>query len=124
MLKNNLSLKNQKNISVKSLGKLSYLLDKSIKIPVIGYRVGVDSIIGIIPGVGDVAGAAISSYIVYRGYKMNVPKKVLGKMIFNIGLETVVGSIPVIGDIFDVIWKSNIKNVELIKKNILTQDKS
>ncbi len=111
-------MKNNNINKVQSLGKLSYLLDKSVKIPIIGYRVGIDSIIGIIPGVGDVAGAAISSYIVYKGYKMDVPKKVLAKMVFNIGLETAIGSIPVVGDIFDVIWKSNIKNVELIKKNV------
>jgi predicted aconitase with swiveling domain len=68
----------------------------------------------LVPGVGDAAGAFLSSYILYEAIKLGVPTSTLIRMVGNIALETVVGSIPLVGDVFDMAWKANKKNVALI----------
>ena len=93
---------------------LSQLLDQSISLPG-GYRIGWDPIIGLIPGVGDLITAALSCYMVLEAYQLGLPKRVILRMLFNIGIETVVGTIPVAGDVFDAIWKSNMRNLNLVE---------
>lgn len=92
---------------------LVWLLDESIPLPG-GYRVGLDGILGLIPGIGDVASSGISTFILYKAYKQNVPKLVMFKMLLNIILDTVLGAIPIIGDLFDFAWKANTKNAYLL----------
>jgi len=92
---------------------LVWLLDESIPLPG-GYRVGLDGILGLIPGIGDVASSGISTFILYKAYKQNLPKLVMFKMLLNIILDTVLGAIPIIGDLFDFAWKANTKNAYLL----------
>ena len=91
-------------------------MDAAIEIPGTKIKIGLDPLIGLIPGIGDGAGAVVSLYILYRAFQLGVPRSVLLRMAINIGIDTLVGSVPVIGDVFDVAWKANIKNVELIEK--------
>jgi hypothetical protein len=94
---------------------LSERLDELTKIPGTNQKVGIDAIIGVIPILGDFIGAVFSTYIMYSGIKMGVSSKVVTKMAANIAIEFIIGWIPIIGDVFDVLWKANKRNVELIE---------
>ena len=96
------------------LDELADLLDDSIRIPGIGYRIGYDAIIGLIPGVGDVAGLLMGSYIVLQSARFRVPRTTLLRMIANVVLEAVIGAIPLIGDVFDATYKANVRNLRLL----------
>ncbi len=100
----------------RSLEQLSRLMDGLFRIPGVGWRFGLDSIVGLIPGVGDTATSLVSLYILVSAVRYRVPKVTLLRMGFNIGLDYLIGSLPVVGDIFDAWWKSNQKNVELLRR--------
>ncbi|HEY9645154.1 MAG TPA: DUF4112 domain-containing protein [Chroococcidiopsis sp.] len=102
------------------LRKLSRLLDEAIAIPGTDYRVGLDPLIGLVPGGGDTIGLILSSIIVIESARLGASKSALTVMVFNIVLETVVGTLPVVGDVFDVAWKSNVRNMRLLEKHVQT----
>ncbi len=87
-----------------------------MKIPVVGWRFGLDALIGLIPNVGDTVTSLASFYILVAGVRYGVPKITLLRMAFNIGLDYVVGAIPFIGDAFDFFWKANKQNMDLIRE--------
>ena len=101
--------------------RLSQFLDNAITVPGTNYRIGVDPLLGLFPGMGDYLGAFLSGYIVFEAARLGTSRATLGRMVFNIILETIVGLIPGIGDIFDVFWKANAKNTELLEKHIATE---
>lgn len=92
----------------------AWWLDSSIPLPG-GYRIGLDGIIGLVPGVGDMVGGGLSSWILYQAYQQGAPKLILARMLINILIDAVVGAIPLVGDIFDFIWKANLRNVALLE---------
>ncbi|HAW93895.1 MULTISPECIES: DUF4112 domain-containing protein [unclassified Arsukibacterium] len=94
--------------------RLGWLLDESIPLPG-GYKIGLDGIIGLIPGIGDFISGLLSSAIIYKAHQLGVPRMILGKMIINMIIDTVIGAIPIVGDLFDFIWKSNRRNVALLE---------
>src|SRR5215510_9042975 len=96
-----------------SLDRLSWLMDDLIRVPVIGWRFGLDALIGLIPGFGDTATSLVSFYILVAAVRYRVPKITLLRMGLNIGIDYLVGSLPVVGDVADAWWKSNHMNVEL-----------
>jgi hypothetical protein len=98
------------------LESLSKYLDDWVKIPVVGWRFGLDALIGLIPNVGDTVTSLASFYILIAGVRYGVPKITLLRMAFNIGLDYVVGVIPFIGDAFDFFWKANKQNMDLIRE--------
>ena len=100
----------------RNLERLSHLLDGLFKIPGTGWRFGLDTLIGLIPGVGDTITSFASFYILAAGVRYRVPKVTLLRMGLNIGLDYLVGVIPVVGDVFDLFWKSNEMNIELLRK--------
>lgn len=93
---------------------LAWLLDNSIRIPIIGYRIGLDAILGLIPGIGDATGALISGYILFSAIRMKAPLSVLSRMGLNILVELVIGMIPLLGDVFDATFKANARNMDLV----------
>jgi hypothetical protein len=99
----------------RSLDQLSLWMDGLFRIPGTGWRIGLDAIVGLIPGVGDFATTAVSLYILAAGVRYRVPKVTLARMAANVGVDYLLGSIPVVGDVFDVAWKSNQMNVELLR---------
>lgn len=99
-----------------SLDQLSRWMDGLFRIPGVGWRFGLDALVGLIPGVGDTATTVVSFYILAAGVRYRVPKVTLLRMGLNIGIDYLFGLIPVVGDIFDVAWKSNQKNVELLRE--------
>jgi hypothetical protein len=112
------------DLRLKRLRFLSRLLDAQFRIPGTAYRIGLDGLLGFIPGIGDAVSMLLSSYILYEAMGYSVPRRTLLRMAANIGLDTVVGAIPVIGDIFDIAWKANQKNVALIEKHLASQGNS
>ena len=100
------------------LRRISKLLDNAIAIPGTKFRFGLDPILGLLPGGGDTITGGISAYIVIEAARMGIPREVLGKMVGNIVIDSFAGTIPVIGDLFDVGWKSNAKNIELLEKHL------
>src|ERR1044072_4683618 len=99
----------------KSLEQLSWLIDDLFRIPVIGWRFGLDALVGLIPGFGDTATSLVSFYILAAAVRYRVPKITLLRMGMNIGIDYVVGSPPAGGDVADAWWKSNHINIELLK---------
>jgi hypothetical protein len=113
------SLKHKEaNSRLKWVRRLAYLLDNSICIPVIGYRIGIDPIIGLIPGAGNTLGTILSLYIVLEASRIGVSRKTLLRMIYNIGFDTLIGAVPILGNIFDATWKVNVKNFALLGEYI------
>ncbi len=100
----------------RSLDQLSRYMDGLFRIPGTGWRIGLDALIGLVPGVGDFATTAVSFYILAAGVRYRVPKVTLLRMALNIAVDYVLGAVPVVGDIFDVAWKSNQMNVELLRE--------
>lgn len=109
--------KEKRQIEVEeSLETLSRYLDELFKVPGTDWKFGLDSLIGLIPNVGDISTALVSFYILVAGVRYGVPKITLVRMAFNIGLDYLVGVIPFIGDAFDFFWKSNKQNMDLIRE--------
>lgn len=97
---------------------LARFLDTSIRLPGLGYRIGWDAVVGLVPGVGDVAGGIVSCYIVLQAARLGTPASTLLRMLANIGLEMIVGAVPVLGDLFDAAWKANTRNVRLLDRHL------
>ena len=95
---------------------LTRLLDTSIPLPG-GFRIGIDPIIGLVPGVGDAIAAGLSIWLVYDATRLGVRKRVLARMILNVMIEAAVGAVPLIGDFFDAAWKANVRNMRLVEAN-------
>src|SRR5687767_7792816 len=88
------------------LARLAWLLDSAIPLPGTRFRIGIDAIIGLIPGLGDLAGVLLSSYIVREAARIGAPPSVLTRMAFNVAVEGLVGIVPFAGDVFDAVWKA------------------
>ena len=99
-----------------SLDRLGWILDDLFRLPVLGWRVGLDALVGLIPGVGDTATTVASLYVLGSAVRYRVPKITLLRMGLNLGIDYAVGSLPLVGDFFDAWWKSNQKNVELLRR--------
>jgi Domain of unknown function (DUF4112) len=102
---------------LKRMRQLSQLLDGAIVIPGTKYRIGLDPILGLIPGGGDTVSAALSGYIIIEAARMGLPRKALMQMVGNLVIDTVAGSVPVVGDIFDVFSKANIRNMQIVESH-------
>ena len=100
------------------LRRISSLLDNAIPIPGTNYRVGLDPILGLVPGVGDAIGTAMAGYILVEAARFGVPRSVLLRMLLNIGIDTALGAVPGIGDLFDFVWKADAKNLALLHEHL------
>ena len=98
---------------------LARVLDDLIRIPGTNIGVGLDPIIGLIPGVGDMAGGLLSTYILMVAARQGAPTSVLVRMLGNIALDSLVGVIPVLGDLFDFGVKANRRNVDLLERYLV-----
>ena len=92
------------------------LLDRRFRIPGTELRFGLDPILGLIPGVGDVVGALGSGYILYVAWLNGAPGSMIGRMMLNVVVDALVGSVPVIGDVFDAGWQANARNLRLLER--------
>ena len=109
-------LSQQSGLSDESLEIVASLLDDVFHIPGTNLRFGLDPLIGLIPGLGDAISGLASFLIVFAAWQRRLPRVTIARMVANIGIDTLVGSIPFLGDAFDAAWKSNRKNVTLLKR--------
>lgn len=100
-----------------NLDHLATILDEVFAIPGTRIRFGLDALLGLIPGLGDAISGLVSSFIIFSAYQRGLPRVTIARMVANVMIDSVVGAIPLLGDLFDVAWKSNRKNVELLKRD-------
>ena len=103
--------------TLKHLRWLANFLDTAIRLPG-GFRFGADTFIGLAPGVGDVATAAIACYFVYQGKRLGLPRRALAAMAGNVALDLVLGATPILGDLADTWFKANVRNLAIIEKHV------
>ena len=101
-----------------ALRKLSQWMDSAFEVPGLGLRFGLDSLVGLFPGVGDATTSLVSLYILQAAVRHNVSRVALARMGLNIALDWLLGSIPFLGDVFDLYWKANLRNVALLEKHL------
>lgn len=107
---------NDKRQIDQSLERLGWLMDDLFRVPVLGWRFGLDALIGLVPGLGDTTTAIASFYILASSVRYRVPKITLLRMGLNIGIDYLLGSLPLVGDFADAWWKSNQKNLDLLRR--------
>ena len=100
------------------LDRLAARLDHWVTIPGTRIGIGLDSLVGLIPGVGDVLMGGVSSWIVWKAWKLGASRAVLAQMLFNVGIDLVGGVVPVAGDVFDVLWRANLRNLSLLRQDL------
>lgn len=94
------------------------LLERMFVIPGIRRSIGLDGIVGLIPVIGDLATAAMGAYIVWEARNLGLPKWKLVRMAANVGFDTALGAIPIVGDAFDFFWRSNSRNLRILRKHM------
>lgn len=94
---------------------LARWLDGLVEVPVLRTRVGLDAIIGLVPGIGDLASAGLSAIAIEEALRLRAPKRVVARMLGNIAVDFTVGLVPLAGDIFDIYWKANRRNLKLLE---------
>ncbi|MDG4648460.1 DUF4112 domain-containing protein [Roseibacterium sp. SDUM158017] len=103
---------------LQKLERLAGQLDAAFRVPGTGIRIGYDSIVGLIPGVGDTLALLPAAYILNEARKLGASRGVLARMAGNTGIDWVIGAIPLVGDLFDVGWKANRRNVALLRQDL------
>ncbi|MGR6036330.1 MAG: DUF4112 domain-containing protein [Candidatus Nitrosoglobus sp.] len=105
------------------LVKLAYWLDEWLRIPGTNWRLGLDGLVGLIPGIGDGITTMLAAYIVFEARRLGVPKVMLVRMIRNIVIDGLIGTIPLVGDLFDFRWKANRKNILMLNEHLAKHPK-
>jgi hypothetical protein len=100
------------------LRRFAHWMDDGIKLPGIPLRFGLDPIIGLVPGLGDAAGAIIAAWILVEAARLGASRATLGRIVYNIAVDAVGGTVPLVGDVFDVAWKANLRNVALVERQL------
>lgn len=100
------------------LDRLAFLLDNSIRVPGTRARFGIDPLLGLVPGLGDAAGAVLSSYVVVQAARLGAPAPSLLRMLMNVGIEAAMGTIPLAGDLFDAAYKANARNAAILRREL------
>lgn len=104
--------------SLDRLEALAKLLDSAFFVPGTNIRMGLDGVIGLVPVVGDLISGAISSYLIWEARRLGASRWVIGRMAANTLIDTTIGAIPILGDAFDVMFRTNVKNLTLLRKHL------
>lgn len=103
------------------LEKFSRFTDNSIGLPFTRFKIGVEPLIGLIPGIGDLVGLAMSGYVLMEAHRAGASGKLMMKMVRNSGIDFVGGLVPVVGDAFDAVFKANMRNTRLLRDHLNQQ---
>jgi hypothetical protein len=104
--------------SMARMETLANLLDGAVVIPGTNQRIGLDALIGLVPGIGDLVSAALSSYIIWEARQLGLPRWKIARMIGNLAVDTAIGAIPVAGDVFDVFFRANKRNMRIVREHM------
>ena len=96
---------------------MSRMLDSAVQIPGTSIRFGLDPILGLVPGLGDLVSPLFTIGLLWHAHDLGLPRVVQMRMIFNVGIDTLVGMVPLLGDLFDFAWKANDKNMALLERD-------
>ena len=100
-----------------ALRRFAYYMDEAFTIPGTPFKVGLDALLGLIPGIGDVIGGVLSTWVVIGALRHRVPAPIIARMVLNIGIDLLFGAVPVAGDVFDFMYEENVKNMRLLEKH-------
>lgn len=100
------------------LDRLAHWLDDRFAVPGTNIRFGIEGLLGLIPGIGDTATSLISLYLVAEARRLGAPRRMIALMLFHVLLDWLIGLIPLVGDIFDIAYKANRRNIELLKRHL------
>jgi hypothetical protein len=114
-------LRPDEEIALRRVARLAYWLDDRFRIPGTRRRIGLDGLLGLVPGVGDAATTLIATCILLEAARLGVPKTVLARMLANVGVDFVVGLVPLAGDLADLAWKANRRNAHLLRDHLLAR---
>ena len=106
-----------------ALRKWAVLLDSAFQVPGTQMRFGLDPIVGLLPGAGDLVTAFFSVMILLHSVRLKVPKVVIARMLLNTGIDLVVGAVPLLGDLFDAGFKANLRNLQLLERHAISSAK-
>lgn len=113
--------KTKQRAILRRLEKYSRFTDNSISLPFTRYKIGVEAVIGLVPGIGDLIGLAMSSYVLLEAHRAGANRKVKRRIILNIAIDFFGGLVPVIGDAFDAMYKSNTRNTRILSEYLHEQ---
>ena len=102
---------------IELLRRVARFLDSAVTVPGTSYRVGLDPVLGLIPGLGDLISPLFGVGIMWQAYDLGVPKIVQVRMLFNVAIDAIVGAVPLFGDLFDFVWKANVRNLALLDRH-------
>jgi hypothetical protein len=111
----------EEEIALQRVARLAYWLDDRFRVPGTRLRVGLDGLLGLIPGIGDTATALVGAYIVLEAARLGVPKAMLARMIANLGIDYIAGLVPLVGDLGDFAWKANRRNARMLRDHLLAR---
>lgn len=100
------------------LHRVARLMDSAFRVPIVGIRVGLDPLLGLLPAAGDLVGAAVSAWIVVSAARLGVPRDAILRMALNVGIDLLVGTVPVVGDLFDATFRANRRNVAILEEHL------
>jgi hypothetical protein len=104
--------------SIARITAVAQLLDNALLIPGLNRRVGLDALIGLVPGIGDAVSALLSAYIVWEARRLGLPRWKIARMIGNVAIDTAIGAIPFAGDAFDMVFKANMRNLRIVNQHL------
>ncbi|WP_128891633.1 DUF4112 domain-containing protein [Erythrobacter sp. HKB08] len=102
----------------KRIEAMEMLLERSFRIPGINYPIGLDALVGLVPVLGDIVTTAMGAYIVWEARNLNMPRWKIWRMIGNVGIDAALGAVPVVGDAADILFRSNTRNLRIVKKHL------
>jgi hypothetical protein len=100
-----------------ALRRFAYLMDEAFVLPGTKFRLGLDALLGLIPGIGDVIAAVMSSWIIAGALRHRVPARIIARMVLNVAVDLIFGAVPVAGDVFDFLFEENMMNMRLLEKH-------
>jgi hypothetical protein len=106
-----------KRAAVERLDMLARLFDTAFTLPGTKVQFGIESIMRLVPGIGDVAASALSCWLLYEAKRLDIPNHVFARMVVNVAIEGVVGAVPFVGDLFDVGFRANRRNVQILREH-------
>lgn len=104
--------------TLRRLDRFAHLLDDAFRIPLLGRRIGLDGIVGLVPGIGDAATALVALYPLIEARRLGAPTSLLLRMLANIGTDALLGVVPLAGDLLDFAFKANRRNVALLRRHL------